>query len=82
MNKKGKMLFVFLAIFYFIFGMIIYQFVKPDIAIARNSDNLKCSLPDTDGDRIVCLLIDGVIPILIIGILAVTAGLITDGVIK
>lgn len=72
------MLAIVFAIFYFMAGMITYQVLKADITIQRDADHLNCSSPDTAGDRVTCLVLDGVIPILIISILSVTGGIITD----
>ena len=77
MNKNGAIGFVILiAIFYFFAGMILYQFLKPDIDLARVG--MSCSSSLTSGDRIVCLMIDSVIPLVVIAILSATGGFITD----
>ena len=81
LNKKGAvMLFILFAIAYFFFGMIIYQFLKPDIAIARI--DLSCTSPVTSGDMITCLIIGGVIPYFIIAILSTIGGIITQEALK
>lgn len=72
------MIVVFLAVAYFMFGMIVYQFLKPDIAIQRDSDHLNCSAAMDWGDMGICLVLDGVIPLVVIGILSATGGIITD----
>ena len=83
MNKKGAaMLAILFAIVYFMLGMILYQFLKPDITIQRDADHLNCALPDTAGDRFTCLILDAVIPIIILGILSTAGGIITDSVLK
>ena len=77
MNKRGTlMVIVLFAFIYFFFGMMLYQFIKPDITIART--DLSCSSPSTSGDMVTCLIIDGVIPAIVIGILATAGGVITD----
>lgn len=77
MNRKGATLFIALAaIIYFMFGMLIYQFLKPDIVLTRTS--LECSSPDTSGDMAMCLFIDGIIPLVVLGILASAGGYLTD----
>lgn len=81
MNKKGVIAFtVLMAVLYFIAGMYLYQFLKPVIDEQRNASFLDCSSPDTDGDRVSCLLIDAVIPLVVIGILSTTGGIITERV--
>lgn len=83
MNKRGStMLVILFAICYFMVGMIVYQLIKPDIVIQRDSDHLNCASPSTDGDKVSCLFIDAVIPLLIIAILSTTGGIITDRVIR
>ena len=74
MNKLGAatMLVILLSVCYFIFGMVLYQFLKPDVTLARAG--LECSSPDTPGDMITCLIVDSVIPLAIIGILSVAGG--------
>jgi hypothetical protein len=77
MNRKGTLMYmVLIAIFYFITGMILYQFLKPDITLARTE--IVCSSPDTWGDMFNCLLLDGTIPLVIIAIISTTGGIITD----
>lgn len=83
MNKKGvTLLAVLFAIAYFMFGMIVYQLIKPDITLQRDADHLNCAAPTWDGDKVTCLLLDGVIPLLIITILSVAGGIISDKVMK
>ena len=83
MNKQGKIgIAILLAICYFMFGMITYQLIKPDIDIQRDVTHMNCTAPDTSGDMIVCLILDGVIPLLIISIVSIAGGIITEQVIK
>lgn len=78
-NKKGlTLLAVWIAIAYFMFGMITYQLLKPTITITRDSNHLNCAAPDTSGDKLTCLLIGGVIPLFIITILSIAGGIITE----
>lgn len=79
MNKKGAaMFFILITIAYFMVGMIFYQFLTPLIDIERSAANLNCSNPDDWGDMGLCLLLDGTVPIFIIGILSVVAGGVTN----
>ena len=81
MNNKGAVGFMILmAIVYFIAGMIIYQFVKPDITTARA--DMECSTATDWGDMAVCLMFDAIIPYMVIGILATAGSLVTREVIK
>ena len=81
MNSKGAVGFMILmAIVFFIAGLIIYQFVKPDIATARIDMN--CTAPASWGDMTICLIFDGIIPYMVIGILASAGSIVTSEVIK
>lgn len=83
MNKKGvTILAILLAVAYFMFGMIVYQLIKPDITDQRDASHLTCSAPSTAGDKITCLILDGVIPLFIITILATAGGIVTDQAIR
>lgn len=84
MNKRGSigsiLLIALIALGYFMFGMIIYQFFKPVIDVTRT--DLSCTTPATSGDKIVCLIVDAVVPLAILTILSVTGGIITEKMIK
>ena len=75
------MLVILLAVVFFMFGMLMYQFLKPDIAIQRDADHMECSAPDTSGDKVICLILDGIVPMVILGIIATTAAIIAEKVI-
>jgi len=75
--KKGQTfpIAILFAIFLFIFGYLFINFLKPEIQTAQTS--LSCS--DTtisDGSKILCLMVDGVMPYFIITILSAAGGLI------
>ena len=84
MNKKGSIGSVILiglvAVCYFIFGMTLYQFLKTPIDIARSSMN--CSAPTSWGDMGVCLIIGGTIPLVLITILSIAGGIVTERMLK
>lgn len=81
MNRKGSAFFIALiAIIYFIAGMILYQFLKPDIAIARS--DLSCTTPDTTGDIMSCLVVGSIVPIAVITVLSGAGGYLTDKYIR
>lgn len=84
MNKKGSVGSTFfvglIAICYFMFGMIIYQFLKVPIDAARTS--MSCSSPSSWGDMGICLVIGGIVPLVIIAILSISGGVITDKLLK
>lgn len=81
MNKKGIAgLAILISIVYFFSGMILYQLLKPTIAVTRVE--LSCTVPDTMGDMATCLIIDGIVPYFIIGVLAIAGGTITNYLLK
>ena len=84
MNKKcsiGSVAFIALiAIGYFIFGMTLYQFLKPVIDVTRTS--LSCTSPDTWGDKGICLVVGSVIPLVILSIVSVAGGILTNNALK
>jgi hypothetical protein len=79
-NKRGNiMLGLTIGLFIFIFGILFISFFLDDITTARS--NLQCSSPSsiTSGTMIVCLMTDGVVPLLIWGICSVTIGYFLGG---
>lgn len=74
-NKKGSsvLIAILIGISFFMIGMIFMNILLSEVTRGRNSDNLNCANPDTDGDKINCLILDGTIP-LFIGIVLLTAG--------
>jgi len=81
-DKRGAaaLVVIFISIIYFMFGMILYQFIKTDIALARTE--LDCAAPDTPGDMFNCLLVGSIIPIVVITILSVAGGYATEKALK
>lgn len=84
MNKKGSiMLIVLIAIVFFIFGILIFNLIKPDVTRVRTATELNCTgTPDTSGDMVTCLGVDAVIPYFIILILSTAGGYIIDRALK
>lgn len=79
MGKRGfALLSILFAIVYFMIGMIAYQYLKPVIAIERDSTHMNCAAPTSHGGKVVCLMLDGVIPIVIIAILSSAGGIATN----
>lgn len=77
MDKKGNvLLFVLFSLIFFMFGMLIVNLIKPDITTTRTS--LNCAVPDTDGDKVTCLIVDGTVPYFIIAIVSIAGGYIAN----
>ncbi|UCD20934.1 MAG: hypothetical protein JSW08_00080 [archaeon] len=64
------------------FGMVTYQFLKPDIAIQRDASHMNCSAPDTSGDKVICLILDSVVILVVITIISAAGGMITNRALK
>jgi len=81
MNKKGALFFsIITAVFVFMVGMVVINLIKPDVTLARNSDNLYCSNVTniSDGTKLTCLAVDLVVPYFIITIVAISIGIIME----
>ena len=82
MNNKGQIsslgFSILIAVLIFAAGMIIMNFIKPEITNART--DLSCSTPSiiSDGTKATCLIIDGVIPYFILIVISAAGGLITS----
>jgi len=80
MNNKAQTLglSVLYAVFFFVLGILFINFLQPDIRIAQTS--LDCSNVSgiSDGNKLTCLLVDGVMPYFIIAILSTAVGIITS----
>ena len=79
MNIKGNAgLAVLTAAMFFVCGMIMLNFVMDDISTARTA--LSCAVPAglSDGTKILCLGLDATVVYLILAILAITIGVVTE----
>lgn len=66
------------AIVLFIMGMTLFNFIAPQVDIARNTDNLDCTNPIiSDATKLTCLGVDIVVPYYIILIFSAAGGVIT-----
>tara|TARA_R100001530_G_scaffold127905_1_gene97346 strand:+ start:339 stop:590 length:252 start_codon:yes stop_codon:yes gene_type:complete len=76
MNKKGEGwgLLIISAVMIFIIGMVVINLIKPDVTTARLA--LDCATPASisDGVKLTCLAIDGVVPYFILVVLSITGG--------
>jgi len=78
MNKKGNIYSVILiSVIIFMVGMIMVNFLKPEITTARTDLNCASSTI-TDGTKLMCLNVDIVLVYFIILVLSLTIGVITD----
>ncbi len=68
---------IIVAIFLFMVGMMAINFLLPEIDTVRNSSNLNCDSPASDGTKMSCLLVDLVVPYFIIIVISAVGGLIT-----
>jgi NO-binding membrane sensor protein with MHYT domain len=78
-NKRGQSQVLFsilVACMLFFVGMIAVNFIKDDVTTSRTQNY--CSNPITDGNKLMCIVIDFVVPYFIVFIIAVAGGLITD----
>lgn len=85
MKKKGQAgLAIVTAIFIFIVGMSAINLFKPDINLIRTASGINCSDASaiSDGFKLTCLGFDLIIPVSIILIISVTAGLVVNKFIK
>jgi len=79
MNKKGQTLAlsIMMGIMIFVVGMLIMNFLKPEVTTARSvGSGLNCSYAGniTDGTKLTCLVFDLVIPYWILIIVSAAGG--------
>ena len=67
-----------IAIFIFMIGMVVTNFIKDEVTRTRSTEGLNC-VSDTisDGTKATCLLVDLVVPYFLITIFATAGGIIT-----
>lgn len=79
MNKKGQLGWGFaivMMISLFLIGMLNINFIKDEVTRARNSANLDCSNSDiSDGTKVLCLVVDIVVPYFIILVFSFAGGI-------
>lgn len=77
-NKKGQTmpLAILSAIAIFIIGFIFINFLLPEVTDFR--DNIGCSDASSisDGAKVLCLIGDGIIPYVILGVISLGGGVI------
>ena len=78
-NKKGQiMLSVLFAIVIFIFGMLFYNFIKGEVDNTRTDLTCSSSATISDGTKLTCLIVDGVIPYFIILVVSLSLGIVLE----
>lgn len=78
-NKKAQstLLMSFLVAFMLFFiGMIVVNFLMPDITTARTQNS--CSSPNSDGGKALCLILDFTIPYFFVLVISVAGGYATN----
>lgn len=74
MNKKGAIVFkVLVATALFMFAMLFMNLMMDDVTLTRDATHLNCASPDTDGDKVLCLVVDGIIPLFIFAVITAIA---------
>lgn len=77
MNKKGNIYAsIMVAIIIFMVGMIVVNFISPEITTTYT--DLNCAAPATDGTKVLCLVVDTVLPYFFILVLSLIGGIITE----
>ena len=66
------------TVMFFIIGIMLVNVLMSEVTSGRL--NLSCSAADSisDGTKLLCLVLDGIIPYMIVTVLAVAVGFITD----
>ena len=67
---------IMVAMIIFMVGMIVVNFIKPEVTQART--DATCTAPATDGTKLLCLGIDVVVPYFIILVFSIAGGILTD----
>ena len=81
-NKKGNLMFAFISgAMIFICGLVLMNFILPEVDTARILLNCSNSTVLSSGNKITCIGIDGTVPYLILIIFSVTGGIILDKII-
>lgn len=77
MNKKGNIFgAIMISLMIFMVGMIIVNFIIPEQTSSRTS--IGCSAPETDGTKLLCLVLDLPVIYFMILVISLAGGLILD----
>ena len=78
-NKRGNMLAsVMIAIMLFMIGMIVVNFIKPEVLTARTGLNCATGTSISDGTKLMCLGVDIVVPYFIILVFSIAGGILFE----
>jgi type II secretory pathway component PulF len=77
MNKKGNIyMSIMVSLIIFVVGMIVVNFIAPEVTTTYS--DLSCAAPPTDGTKILCLVVDSVLPYFFILVLSIIGGILTE----
>jgi len=65
------------AIMVFIIGIMVLNFVMPEVSTARTELNCESAADISDGTKLLCLATDSVVPYFMIMVFSITIGAIT-----
>lgn len=81
MNRGGQTIFmsIIFTLMFFMIGMLIVNFFKPEITNARAANALDCSnaAAISDGNKLMCLFVGATLPLFIVAIFSVAGGILT-----
>lgn len=82
MNRKGQtmMLSILFAVVLFVMGIMVINFIRPEVLTAKVAMSCSDVANISDGTKLTCLLIGGVVPYFIVLVLSISGGLILDRV--
>jgi len=80
MGNRGQtvMLAILFAAMFFLLGIVIVNFIQPDVRDAQVSLDCNSASVISDGTKIACLITDGVVPYFIILIVSTAGGIVTS----
>jgi len=81
-NRKGQtmMLSILFAVVLFVMGIMVINFIRPEVLTAKVAMSCSDVANISDGTKLTCLLIGGVVPYFIVLVLSISGGLILDRV--
>jgi hypothetical protein len=72
------MLSILFAVVLFVMGIMVINFIRPEVLTAKVAMSCSDVANISDGTKLTCLLIDGVVPYFIVLVLSISGGLILD----